>query len=85
LKCYSVLTWEDGEHLPQFHVLVEDEEDLEQFLDILKNSSSIDYFEVFDGDKMFIDGTTVNPVKRVVDIDVEDNTSTESKIRVETK
>jgi len=85
MKCYSVQTWEDGEHLPQFHVLVEDEEELEHFLEILKNTSYVDYFEVYDDDRMFIDGTTVNPVKRVEEIDVEDDNSTESKIRVETK
>jgi len=47
MKCYTMMTWYDGEHSPPFYVLVEDDHALLHVLDIIANAPGIvEYYEV---------------------------------------
>lgn len=46
MKCYTIVTWEDGSHNPAFHLLVEDDYALVHALEVIIASMVIDYFEI---------------------------------------
>jgi hypothetical protein len=46
MKCYTIITYFDGEHEPPFYILVEDDYALLHALNVIKTSKEIDYFEV---------------------------------------
>ena len=46
MKCYTILTYEDGEHGEPFYILVEDDYALCHALGIIEESPGVDFFEV---------------------------------------